>query len=104
MDLNQYEQRAARTATYSGTSQDRLSYYGIALGGEVGEVLNEIKKHLRSGFPELTPERRDAVILEMGDTLWYFAALAKELGVPMGEIARRNIEKLEARYQMKGVA
>ncbi len=31
--------------------------------------------------------------LELGDVLWYIAAIADELGIPMEETAVKNIEK-----------
>ena len=41
---------------------------------------------------------RDKVIKELGDVLWYIAAIASFLHVPLDEIAQRNIDKLAARY------
>ena len=41
---------------------------------------------------------KDALILELGDVLWYIAALADELGIPLEEIAIQNIEKLRGRH------
>jgi NTP pyrophosphatase (non-canonical NTP hydrolase) len=45
----------------------------------------------------LTPERRELLIKEVGDVLWYLAAAARELGISLGEIAQGNIDKLAAR-------
>ena len=36
---------------------------------------------------------------ELGDVLWYLAALATELACPLSEIAESNIEKLEKRKE-----
>jgi len=35
---------------------------------------------------------------ELGDILWYIAALATTLKLDLGEIAQQNIKKLKKRY------
>jgi NTP pyrophosphatase (non-canonical NTP hydrolase) len=45
----------------------------------------------------LTPERADRILAELGDVLWYAAAVAAELGVSLGYVAAHNLEKLESR-------
>lgn len=45
----------------------------------------------------LTPERKDQIIDELGDVLWYCAMLATELNSSLSEIAIRNLHKLEDR-------
>ncbi|ALO79370.1 hypothetical protein [Streptomyces phage phiSAJS1] len=93
-----YEAEAAQTAVYpdAGTASDSaLAYVVLGLTGEAGEVANKVKKILRGdGF---SWENRDALISELGDVLWYVAALARELQVPLDNVARINLRKLEAR-------
>ncbi len=74
-------------------------YLAIALGGEVGEVLNEIKKEIRPN----SLSRRDNIGLEIGDSLYYLTALAKRYGFSLEEIMRLNIDKLEKRRLETGV-
>ena len=45
----------------------------------------------------MSEERRQELILEFGDVLWYLANLAKELDVSLEEIATQNIAKLASR-------
>ena len=45
----------------------------------------------------ITEERRQKIVKELGDTLWYAAQLATEIGVSLGEVAQINIDKLAAR-------
>jgi NTP pyrophosphatase (non-canonical NTP hydrolase) len=45
----------------------------------------------------LSEERRDKMIKELGDTLWYAAQMATELGISLGEVAQMNVDKLAER-------
>lgn len=72
----------------------RLAIYSLGLAGETGEVIEPIKKHLGHGHP-LDPE---ALLVELGDALWYIAAIATELGFSLSDIATRNLLKLQAAY------
>lgn len=45
----------------------------------------------------MTAERVEKIRKELGDTLWYAAQLATEIGADLGDVARENIEKLAAR-------
>lgn len=96
MTVNEYQTQAFSVAKYpeKGTgSLMAVIYCGLGLG-ESGEVQGKIKKVLRDSAGQITPEIRDAIIAEMGDNLWYLAALSTELGIPFEEVARRNLEKL----------
>lgn len=69
----------------------------LGLGGEVGALLAEFKKKSRrdgvayTGFDE-------AVLTELGDILWYLAALARRVDVPLSEVARQNLRKTRSRW------
>jgi NTP pyrophosphatase (non-canonical NTP hydrolase) len=94
MDLDTYQQLAARTLNPEQTAEQRLANAALGLTGEAGEVAEHVKKHLFHA----TPLERDAVVKELGDCLWYLAALATSLDVSLAEIGERNIEKLRRRY------
>ncbi len=98
LELNQYQKYARTTAYYPTGPNKALCYTSIALAGEVGEYCNEVKKHLRDKLDAIDPVRRDRMIDELGDSLWYFCACADVLNVTLEEIARRNLEKLAGRY------
>ena len=74
-------------------------YLGLALGGECGEVLNEMKKEMRPG----AEPRHEKVAYELGDTLYYLTATAKFYGYSLEQIMEMNISKLEARKAATGV-
>ena len=44
---------------------------------------------------------RDALLLELGDVLWNLTALAADYGFTLGDVARANVEKLNARHGEK---
>ena len=71
-----------------------LPVWSLGLGGEAGEVQEHIKKHLGHGH-DLDA---DKVATELGDVLWYVAALASALGLSLEDIANANLTKLMERY------
>lgn len=75
----------------------RLLHAMIGLCTEAGEFQDAIKKHVFYG------KQIDKVNLveELGDILWYMSIAADELGVSFDEIMKKNVAKLEARYQGK---
>lgn len=117
LTLNEYQELTRTTAIYPGNGTPLgIIYCGLKLAGEAGEVSENIGKAIRDDklllmapatvdVPEriamdyLTPERREKLILELGDVLWYVAALAKELGRSLEDIADANLRKLADRQQ-----
>lgn len=93
MNINTYQQQAAKTAIY----QDKVVYPTLGLAGEAGEIANKVKKILRDNSGDLGESVRQNLIDELGDVLWYVAALATDLKVELSEVAIRNVEKLNSR-------
>ena len=71
----------------------------LGLAGEAGEVEDKVKKILRDDNAQLTPEKRESLLKELGDTLWYVATIARYLDAPLEEIAEQNIAKLQSRLE-----
>ena len=98
MTLSEYQKKALTTALYP--NQGSNPYYpALGLGGEVGEVLNKVKKIMRDHDGKITDEYREILKKELGDVLWYVAALASELDLNLDDIAQANIEKLASRKE-----
>lgn len=95
MTLNEYQQRAMQTAIYPKPHSLPL-YPALGLCGEAGEVAEKVKKMLRDGC---TAEKNQQLAAELGDVLWYLAALASDLGWSLESIGRANLEKLASRKQ-----
>lgn len=93
--LNEYQDMAIETAIYG--AGHKIVYPALGLAGEAGEVANKVKKVLRDKDGVFTEEAKREIAFEIGDALWYCAALARDLGYTLEEIARSNIEKLNSR-------
>jgi NTP pyrophosphatase (non-canonical NTP hydrolase) len=83
------------TKKYPKTSQ--LIYPTLGLAGEAGELANKVKKILRDDNGKITNERAKQIFDELGDCLWYAAAIADDLGIPLSSVAESNLHKLKKR-------
>lgn len=99
MNADEYQEQAKRTLVNNtelkiSDKEMMLVWNAIGLAGEAGEVNELIKK----GVFHQHGVDHDKLIKELGDVLWYTAALCSVLGVPMSEVMELNISKLKARY------
>lgn len=97
MTLNEYQQHALETAIYP--EQSRIVYPTLGLTGEAGEVADKVKKVIRDTHGGFTPEKKQEIMKEIGDVLWYCATLSHDLGYDLEEVARTNVEKLRSRME-----
>jgi NTP pyrophosphatase (non-canonical NTP hydrolase) len=103
--IEEYQTLANKTASYPGrlglknNDMRGLFYTSLGLAGEAGEYTDKIKKVLRDDNGEI--RKRDDLLLELGDALWYIAQNAQELGSTLEEVAQMNIAKLNSR-QLRG--
>lgn len=101
MDFTEYQRASAETMIYPHALEHDvagLMYTALGLAGEAGELANKIKKLYRDGFaPEDFAAIRESLIKEIGDTLWYAAAMATELDADLGAAAAYNVAKLRDR-------
>ena len=95
VDFNSYQRSAVTTAIYP--DQHKITYPALGMAGEAGEVANKVKKLIRDG-PDKRPDTwREDIASEIGDVLWYCAALADDLTLTLGMIAAQNLAKLQKR-------
>ena len=103
MDFNSfkdYQCFARDTAIYPNQGKvEGLEYTIFGLLGETGEIANKFKKVLRDDDGKLSLTRREELIGEMGDVLWYLSNMAEELNVELAQIAEDNLDKLYDRKE-----
>lgn len=104
MQLDEYQGRAQSTAVYPRSIA--LLYVALKLAGEAGEVSEKVGKALRKetlyiteygDLSDVTEDLRRELAKEVGDVLWYVAAIASELGYTLDQIAQMNLDKLQSR-------
>lgn len=66
----------------------------MGMSSESGEALDIMKKHMFQGH-DLDIK---ALILEMGDVLWYMNLVCQALGISLDDVMQKNITKLTNRY------
>lgn len=94
MTINEYQKEALRTASGMSKEYPLILNGVLGLGGESGECLDIVKKHLFQGH-ELDTEH---LAEELGDVAWYLAVSAHAIGMDLESILRGNVDKLRKRY------
>lgn len=75
-------------------------YPTLGLAGEAGEIAEKVKKWVRDeGGQAISEDRREAILKELGDPLWYIASLADDLGYTLQDVVDANHEKLISRKE-----
>ena len=77
--------------------QYKIVYPALGLAGEAGEIAEKVKKVLRDDNGEWTDTTRAAILDELGDPLFYIAALADDLGFTLHQVMENNVSKLTSR-------
>ncbi len=121
MSLNAYQQIATKSAIYPGGGTPLgLAYVALKMNGEAGEFAEHVGKAMRDDnlIPlaftdvgvgitsrtclldgDLTEKRKELLVKEIGDVLWYLSAACNELGIALSEVALVNLRKLYDRTQ-----
>lgn len=96
MNFSEY-QRAARDTSQLrlGGPQGAIAPM-LGLASETGSILNVYKKYLRDGID--LSVNLDLLREELGDLLWYVAAIATACELDLDEIAGANLERTRDRY------
>lgn len=95
MNMEDYQTQASKTAIYPDC--EIVVYPALGLVSEAGEVAGKVKKVLRDNNGSFDPVQREKIAEEIGDVLWYIAALCTDLDIGMETIAQRNLDKLNSR-------
>jgi NTP pyrophosphatase (non-canonical NTP hydrolase) len=99
--MDTYQLAALKTSLYP-RGIEGLAAVVLGLNGEAGEVAEHVKKTIRDDNGMLSHERRDKMLKELGDALWYISQIATHLGEELSTVAKANLDKLASR-QARGV-
>ena len=69
----------------------------LGLTGEAGEFADHVKKIFFHG-KSYDDDRREAMILELGDIMWYVMQACEALEVSLEEVVYDNVDKLSERH------
>lgn len=92
MTMNDYQQSAMSFRLPS--ANEAYALYGLM--GEVGEFYGALAKSIRDDDGAIDS---NLVKKELGDILWFVAAVAEDFGFELQDIAEGNITKLSSRKQ-----
>jgi NTP pyrophosphatase (non-canonical NTP hydrolase) len=74
-----------------------LLYPALGLAGETGEVVEIIKKITRDDDGDISDDKRQKLVLELGDVLWYVTRISSVIGVSLRDVIEGNVAKLTER-------
>lgn len=100
--MNEYQEKIKKYDLFNATGNyNTVAFVEKVLGlvGEAGETADKVKKVLRDKDGVINEEDKLEITKELGDVLWYVASIARYLGVPLEQVAKLNIEKLEGRQK-----
>ncbi|MBI5147681.1 MAG: nucleoside triphosphate pyrophosphohydrolase family protein [Parcubacteria group bacterium] len=103
MTFEEYQKLSRKTAAYPKLAGGEFVYPLLGLCGESGEVAEKLKKVLRDKNGDIDEETKKEIAKELGDVLWYLSQLATELGIPLEEVAKMNLEKLFSRLERNAI-
>ncbi|PSO31204.1 pyrophosphatase [Bradyrhizobium sp. MOS002] len=93
MTIDEYAAWAASIAKVDEhPSNERLSYLGLGLAGESGEVAEHIKKLLRDDWLD-----QAGLVEELGDVIYYWACLCAATGQQPSELLKASAAKINRR-------
>ncbi|MFG3490008.1 nucleoside triphosphate pyrophosphohydrolase family protein [Streptomyces sp. NPDC047972] len=97
MDFQRYQQAAIKTLQPPAEGTDPVLVPLLGLAGEVGSLTTAYKKRLRDGpaYEQGKHQLRE----ELGDVLWYVAALAHRFDLDLDDIATASLEKIKDRWR-----
>ncbi|MCK1420492.1 nucleoside triphosphate pyrophosphohydrolase family protein [Bradyrhizobium sp. 147] len=93
MTIDEYAAWAARIGKVEEhPSNERLSYLGLGLAGEAGEVADHIKKLLRDGWLD-----QAGLVDELGDVVYYWACLCAATGQQPSDVLKASAARINRR-------
>lgn len=108
LTMDAYQEKALATKAKDMGLKLASAVDALGVSGESAEVLevilglilkaSKLSEHVKKIAGHGHPAELALLTKELGDVLWYVAALASNFGLSLGDIARMNLEKLAKRY------
>lgn len=107
LQLNDYQKIAHETADYpSGFVGDcnnantaNWLYPALGLSEEAGEVAGKFAKAVRDCNGKVDNTRKEEIMKELGDVLWFVSEIAFCLDISLEDVAQKNLDKLASRKE-----
>jgi len=94
MCIKKYQKETMRTLKLSEDVKYTLFELLLGLSGEVGELVNLVKKKELHNHDIMDSKISE----EIGDCMWYIANICNYYNLDLSEVLHNNIEKLYKRY------
>ncbi len=96
MELSAYQRAAGETSHFGPDGSNAAIMPVLALADEVGSILAVFRKYLLGGLG--VSANREMLRKELGDLLWYAAAVATAHDLDLEEVAEANLARARDRY------
>ena len=96
MKFSDYQRSIRGTDQRPGKDHEDMAVHLLGLAGEAGSVASAYKKYIRDGEADVAFKLR--MREEIGDVLWYLAAITDHLGLNLDEVAMTNLDKTRGRW------
>lgn len=93
MNLKEYQLFCRKIAKKFKDREKEIMTWGLGISGEAGDVAGCIKKTFSH-----KNDQKDGIRENLGDTLWYIAAICNFFNWDLENIAKENVKKLKKRY------
>lgn len=97
MEFEHYQQEASKTIQKNSTNislTEVVPFLGII--GEIGSVVSQLKIKFRDGDSYIAYKKK--LNEELGDVLWYIAAIATQNEISLEDVAKSNLNKVHDRF------
>jgi len=91
--LKNYQEFVKSVTKDFSDKEKEIMTWGLGISGEAGDVAGCIKKTYSHGN-----DQKPGIKENLGDTLWYIAAICNFYGWKMEDIFNENVDKLKKRY------
>src|ERR1700704_388477 len=98
LDFDGYQRESRKTGGVVRTDHP-IVYPTLGLVNEAGEVAGKVKKIFRDKGGVIADADREALKGELGDVLWYLAAICTELDLRLEDVAAANLAKIFSRME-----